>query len=151
MQNSFKIDHFLLFSEHLVKRQVSIGKIPGSLSVKNKSETGSSSSRITLVVKLLCFLTVQQKNLLFLMDVVQSQLSICNTHDNNMLSVLKLNHNLTFFNPRSLLHAELLKGTRGVQHGVWTHLHAFWIIRESIDITMLKPYIKATNGGQHEM
>ena len=28
----------------------------------------------------------------------------------------------------------------GVQHGVWTHLHVFWIIRESIDITMLKPY-----------
>ncbi len=35
----------------------------------------------------------------------------------------------------------IFKGTRGVQHGVWTHLHAFWIIRESIDITMLKPYI----------
>ncbi len=26
----------------------------------------------------------------------------------------------------------------GVQHGVWTHLHSFLIIRESIDITMLK-------------
>ncbi len=42
----------------LVKSQVSIGKIPGSLSRKNKSETGSSSSRVTLVVKLLRFLTV---------------------------------------------------------------------------------------------
>ncbi len=38
--------------------QVSIGKIPGLLSTKNKSETGSSSSRVTLVVKLLRFLTV---------------------------------------------------------------------------------------------
>ncbi len=28
----------------------------------------------------------------------------------------------------------------GVQHGVWTHLHSFFIIREYIDITMLKPY-----------
>ena len=34
--------------------------------------------------------------------------------------------------------------TRGVQHGVWTQLPPFMIIRESIDI-------KATNGGQHEM
>ena len=49
MQNSFKIDHFL---------QKIIGKMPGSLSAKNKSETGSSSSRVTLVVKLLRFLTV---------------------------------------------------------------------------------------------
>ncbi len=49
MQNSFKIDHFL-------QKMVSIGKIPGS--GKNKSETGSSSSRVTLVVKLLRFLTV---------------------------------------------------------------------------------------------
>ncbi len=32
------------------------------------------------------------------------------------------------------------KGTRGVQNSVWTHLHSFLIIRESIDITMLKPY-----------
>ncbi len=24
---------------------------------------------------------------------------------------------------------------------LWTHLHTFWIIRESIDFTMLKPYI----------
>ncbi len=32
----------------------------------------------------------------------------------------------------------LLKGTRGVQHGVWTHLHSFFIIRESIDITINK-------------
>ncbi len=40
------------------KSQVSIGKIPGSLSGKNKSETGSSSSRVTLVIKLLRFLTV---------------------------------------------------------------------------------------------
>ena len=32
-----------------------------------------------------------------------------------------------------------VKGTRGgVQHGVWTRLHSFMIIRESIDITMLK-------------
>ncbi len=38
--------------------KVSIGKIPGLLSAKNKSETGSSSSRVTLVVKLLRFLTV---------------------------------------------------------------------------------------------
>ena len=29
------------------------------------------------------------------------------------------------------------KGTRGVQHGVWTCLPIFMIIRESIDITML--------------
>ncbi len=36
-----------------------------------------------------------------------------------------------------------IKGTRGVQHGVWTRLHSFLIIRESID--------KATNGGQHEI
>ncbi len=50
--------HEVLFSEHLVKSQVSIGKIPGPLSGKNKSETGSSSSRVTLVVKLLRFLTV---------------------------------------------------------------------------------------------
>ncbi len=42
-----------------MKSQVSIGKIPGSLSVKNKSETGSSSSRVTQVVKLLRFLTVR--------------------------------------------------------------------------------------------
>ncbi len=55
--SSFHI-HEVLFSEHLVKSQVSIGKIPGSLSAKNKSETGSSSSRVTLVVKLLRFLTV---------------------------------------------------------------------------------------------
>ncbi len=41
-----------------VKIQVSIGKISCSLSVKNKSETGSSSSRVTLVVKSLRFLTV---------------------------------------------------------------------------------------------
>ncbi len=30
------------------------------------------------------------------------------------------------------------KGTRGVQHGVWTPLPSFMIIRESIDITMLR-------------
>ena len=31
-----------------------------------------------------------------------------------------------------------LKGTRGgVQHGVWTSLPSFMIIRESIDITMM--------------
>ncbi len=52
MQNSLKIDHFLQ------KIIVSIGEISGSLSAKNKSETGSSSSRVTLVVKLLRFLTV---------------------------------------------------------------------------------------------
>ncbi len=34
-----------------------------------------------------------------------------------------------------------IKGTRGVEHGVWTRLHSIMIIRESIDITMLKPYI----------
>ena len=45
----------------------------------------------------------------------------------------------------------------GVQHGVWTRLPSFMIIRESIDITMLKPYdgsakiVKAIKGGQHEM
>ncbi len=33
----------------------------------------------------------------------------------------------------------------GVQHGIWTHLHALWIITESAKI------VKATNGGQHEM
>ncbi len=35
-----------------------------------------------------------------------------------------------------------LKVTRGggVQHGVWTRLQSFLIIRESIDITMLKPW-----------
>ena len=30
------------------------------------------------------------------------------------------------------------KGARGVEHGVWTHLHSFMIIRESIDITNAK-------------
>ncbi len=39
------------------------------------------------------------------------------------------------------VHWTLLRVPGGVQHGIWTHLHAFWIIRESIDITMLKPYI----------
>ena len=34
-----------------------------------------------------------------------------------------------------------LKGTRGVQHDVWTRLHSFMIIRRYINITMLKPYI----------
>ena len=38
----------------------------------------------------------------------------------------------------------LVKGTRGVQHGVWTRLHSFLIIMKSIDI------VKVTNGGQHE-
>ena len=33
----------------------------------------------------------------------------------------------------------------GVQHGVWTHLHSFFIIREAAKI------VKATDGGQHEM
>ena len=32
----------------------------------------------------------------------------------------------------------MFKGTRGVQHGVWTRLQSFFIIRESIDITMLE-------------
>ncbi len=32
------------------------------------------------------------------------------------------------------------KGTRGVQHGVRTCLQSFVIIRESINITMLKPF-----------
>ena len=51
----------------------------------------------------------------------------------------------------------IVKGTRGVQHGVWTHLHAFWIIRESIDIPGPQAcddsakIVKAPNGGQHEM
>ena len=40
-----------------------------------------------------------------------------------------------------LARVPLLRVPGGVQHGVRTHLHAFWIIRESIDITMLKPYI----------
>ncbi len=73
---------------------------------------------------------------------------------------------------RDILVQIWLRVPGGVQHGVWTHLYAFWIIRESINITMLKPYIcwnftsidrhchcsddsakivKATNGGQHEM
>ncbi len=52
-------------------------------------------------------------------------------------------------NPLSAF-AKKLRVPGGVQHGVWTHLHSFLIIRESIDITMLK-IVKATNGGQHEM
>ena len=32
-----------------------------------------------------------------------------------------------------------LRVPEGVQHGVWTHLHSFLIIRESMDIAMLKP------------
>ncbi len=42
-----------------------------------------------------------------------------------------------------------LRAPGGVQHGVWTRLHSFLIIRESIDITA--KIVKATNGGQHEM
>ncbi len=34
-----------------------------------------------------------------------------------------------------------VKGTGGLQHVVWTRLQSFFIIIESIDITMLKPYI----------
>ncbi len=58
--------------------QVSIGEIPGSLSAKNKSETGSSSSRVTLVVKLLRFLTVfvwtkQRRNYLVKLNTLDLQ------------------------------------------------------------------------------
>ncbi len=48
----------IINAESKCKTVSRIGKTPGSLSVKNKSETGSSSSRVTLVVKLLRFLTV---------------------------------------------------------------------------------------------
>ncbi len=47
-------------------------------------------------------------------------------------------------NGGSLNHVNYLVPLRvpgGVQHGVWTRLPSFMIIRESIDITMLKPYI----------
>ncbi len=45
------------------------------------------------------------------------------------------------------------KGTRGVQHGVWTRLQSFLIIRESIDYGCdgSAKIVKAANGGQHEM
>ncbi len=36
----------------------------------------------------------------------------------------------------------LLKGTRRVQHGVWTHLHAFWIIRVRGVLVALKSGLK---------
>ena len=68
MQNSFKIDQFLQkilvvhftvhnFYQALILKQE---KYLANCQQNNKSETGSSSSRVTLVVKLLRFLTVKQ-------------------------------------------------------------------------------------------
>ncbi len=45
-----------------------------------------------------------------------------------------------FFPVDSTISQCTFKGTRGVQHGVWPPLHSFMIVRESIDIIMLKLY-----------